>query len=294
MDNKTNNKSGFFKTMIGYLAAMGVGYGAAVGGLYFVQRSLIYYPDNTRPSAPDFGVPEMTAFDLTTEDEIDLLTWYQPPASDGAPVIVYFHGNAGHIGYRGWKIRPYLDAGFGVLLLSWRGYSGNDGSPSEEGLYTDGRAALSFLQSKGIAPDRLVLYGESLGGGVAVELAHNQASSGAPVGALVLEAPFTSLPEVATQHYPWLPVNLLMEDRFESLSKIGDVQSPVLVLHGELDRVVPVDHGWRMAQAAKKPKQGRFYAEAGHNDLYRFEAADSVIGFIEKHVPGRPSETASP
>jgi uncharacterized protein len=294
MENGAKNKFGFLKTMTGYLAALAVGYGAAVGGLYFAQRSLIYYPDQTRPLAPDFGVPEMTAFDLTTEDGINLLTWYHPPASASAPVIVYFHGNAGHIGYRASKIRPYMDAGFGVLLLSWRGYSGNEGSPSEEGLYSDGRAALSFLETEGITPDRMVLYGESLGSAIAVELAHNQAESGTSVGAVVLEAPFTSLPEVATQHYPWLPVSWMMEDRFESLSKIGDVMSPVLVLHGELDNVVPVDQGWRMAEAAKKPKQGRFYAEAGHNDLYEFDAADSVISFIEKYASGQETETISP
>jgi len=193
-------------------------------------------------------------------------------------VLVYLHGNAGSLAHRASKVWPYLDRGWGVLLVAWRGYSGNPGRPTEEGLYRDGRAAVGFLDRQGIAPNRIVLYGESLGSGVAVQLATERTP-----GALVLEAPFSSLVDAGAAHYPIFPVRWVVRDRFDSLAKIGAARAPVLVMHGERDQVVPVGLGRRLLDAAREPKQGVFVPQAGHNDLYDFGAAEAVIAFVDRY-----------
>ncbi len=259
------------------LAVGFITYGALVGALSVFQRHLMYFPDTDKPSPADFGVPEMVEVTLKTKDGLDLLAWYRAPQSDALPVILYFHGNAGHIGFRAAKVRPYIDAGFGVLLVSYRGYAGNPGKPTEEGLYQDGRAAVAFVAGEGIAARRTVFYGESLGSGVAVQLA----TEGAP-GAVVLEAPFTSAADIAASHYPFVPVRYLLWDRFASMDKIAGVKAPLFFLHGERDRIVPIGHGRKLFDAASEPKSAAYFAEAGHNDLYMYGAAEAVIGFIRK------------
>lgn len=251
------------------------GYATLAGAMYFGQRRLLYFPDATVPEPASWGVPEMTAVRADTADGLSLLAWYGPPADDDKPTLVYLHGNGGHIGYRGGKVRPYLDAGYGVLLLSWRGYSGNPGSPTEDGLYHDGRAALSFLAAAGVPPSRIVLYGESLGSAVAVQMATEQS-----VAALVLESPFTSTADVAASHYWFMPVQYMVLDRFETKEKIARVGAPVFIVHGEEDRIVPADHGRALFAAASEPKEARFIPAAGHNDIYDFGAADAVIDFL--------------
>jgi hypothetical protein len=260
-----------------FFAVALAGYAALAGAMYFGQRRLLYFPDPTLPKPASWGVPEMTAVQVDTADGLSLLAWYRPPADNDKPTLAFFHGNAGHIGYRGGKMRPYLDAGFGVLLLAWRGYSGNPGSPTEEGLYHDGRAALSFLAQAGGPPSRIVLYGESLGSAVAVQLATEQS-----VAAVVLEAPFTSTADVAASHYWFMPVQYMVLDRFETKGKIARVGAPLFIIHGEEDRVVPADHGRALFAAASEPKEARFIPAAGHNDIYEFGAADAVIDFLDR------------
>lgn len=265
---------------------LGIGaalYIALLAFLYFFQRSLIYHPDTTRPVPAHWGVADMSAVTLTATDGQSLLAWWKPPESAEQPVLVFFHGNAGHIGYRGTKIRSYLDSGFGVLLLSWRGYSGNDGKPSEAGLYLDGKAALSFLDAQGVPEEKRVFYGESLGSGVAVELA-----SRGHGGALVLEAPFTSLSAVAASHYPIFPVRWLIWDHFDSVKKIGGIALPILLIHGERDRVVPVKFGRKLLEAANQPKQGIFVPQASHNDLYSYGVASAVRRYLVRKYGGKP------
>ncbi|MEE8279172.1 MAG: alpha/beta hydrolase, partial [Alphaproteobacteria bacterium] len=229
-------------------------YGALVGGLFLVQRQLMYFPDTRTPEPARAGVPEMREVALTTEDGLRLMAWYRPAQTPDGPVIVFFHGNAGNIGNRGAKIRPFIVAGFGVMLLSYRGYGGNPGSPTEEGLNRDGRAALEFLSNNGVPSRRAVLYGESLGSGVAVEMATER-----PVGGVVLEAPFTSVADVAASQFFFVPARYLVRDRFDSLSKIDAIGAPLLILHGERDRTIPVRYGRRLFAAARQPKKSLFY-----------------------------------
>ncbi len=251
-------------------------YGGMTGALYLLQRRLLYHPGLTRPVLGDLallGVHEVT---LTTSDGLSLFSWYLPPGA-GRPLIVHFHGNGGHIGYRTERLRRLAREGYGVMLAEYRGYAGNPGTPSESGLYADATAALDFIAGEGIAPDRIVLWGESLGSGVAVELATRRR-----VAAVVLEAPFTSVAAAAQYHYRLIPAAMLVRDRFDSLSRIGRVNAPLLILHGERDRIVPVSHGRTLFDAAAPPKEGWFAAEAGHQNLAQFGALDAAIAFIDR------------
>lgn len=271
------------RLLVGGLAAILLVYAFLVGGLYLAQRSLLYLPDRTRPQLgplAELGYREIT---LTTEDGLSLLSWYRPP-HDGAPVVAYFHGNGGHLGYRGNRMMRFAQAGLGVLLLEYRGYGGNPGMPSETGFYADAAAALDFLtRQQGIPANRLVLYGESLGSGVAAHMA-----AGREIAALILEAPFTRLADPAAYHYPYVPVSLLLRDRFDSLAAIGQVNAPILVLHGERDRVVPARFGHALFAAAPEPKEGWFPPEGGHEDLARFGGLDIVLDFINRRVGFQP------
>jgi len=253
-------------------------YGVFVTGLYVFQRQLLYFPDRLRPELGDLaalGVREVT---LKTADGLSLLSWYLP-SRDGRSVIAYFHGNGGHIGYRAERLRLFAHAGYGVLMVEYRGYGGNAGAPTEPGLLTDGVAALDFLADEGITANRLVLYGESLGSGIAVPLAAQRTVAG-----LILEASFTSVAEVAQYHYSFIPAAALVRDRFDSLTRIGQVKSPILVLHGERDRVVPLRFGRGLFDAAPEPKEFWIAPQAGHENLVRYGAFGAVLDFLQRRV----------
>lgn len=263
------------RTMISFAITGALIYVSVVGGLAVLQRDLLFRPSGLPASPAAAAVPEMRPVAVRTADALEIVGWYAPPPSPGRPVVVLYHGNAGHLGMRAFKARAFLDAGFGVWLAGYRGYGGNPGSPSEEGLYADARAALDHLAAGGIGGERVVLYGESLGTGVAVQMATER-----PVGAVVLEAPYTTIPDVAAGIYPFAPVHLLARDRFDSIAKISRIGAPLLVLHGERDRVVPIDLGRRLFEAAVSPKRGVFLPQPGHNDLYDWGALEHVLGFL--------------
>ena len=252
------------------------------------QRSLTYYPDRTRPTPSESGVPELAPVTLETEDGLSLLAWHAPPRAEGARSLIYFHGNAGHIGMRGFKVRAYLNAGLGVLLTTWRGYSGNPGTPTEDGLYADGRAARAFLRARGCGDDQQILYGESLGTGVAVHLARESSPA-----ALVLEAPYSSVVDIASGRFPLLPVGPLIADRFDSAAKIGRVAAPLLIVHGERDRTIPVRLARKLFKRAREPKEGVFIPEADHADLPEFGLPTYVLEFLARHGLVPATGTAS-
>ncbi len=254
------------------VAMMAVVYGGLVAGSYAIQRKLIYFPDRSRPDPAKFDAAHFEEIVVRTEDELDLLSWYVPPAHEDAPVLVYLHGNSGHIGPRAPKLTPYLEAGFGALLVGYRGYGGNPGDPTEEGLYRDGDAAIAWLKERGFDLESLVLYGESLGTGVAAELATRHAAR-----ALILEAPFTSLPDAGAHAYPFLPVKQLTWDQFDTLGKIGRIAMPVMVLHGEADRVVPPHMGRAVFEAAPQPKHSHFIPDFGHEEMVDLGAPEQVL-----------------
>jgi fermentation-respiration switch protein FrsA (DUF1100 family) len=176
-----------------------------------------------------------------------------------------------------------LDAGFGLFLAEYRGYGGNAGKPDEEGLTADARAVMSYLAENGIAPSRLIVFGESLGGGPAVKMAVE-----VPVVGLVLESPYTSIADVAQAHYWYLPARWLVLDRWDSAGRISALRAPLLIIHGENDRVVPIRFGRRLFDLAPEPKQALFVPGAGHNDLFdHTEVIDAIMAFVQDRVPAR-------
>ncbi|MBT5415925.1 MAG: alpha/beta hydrolase [Rhodospirillaceae bacterium] len=269
-----------FRRVINLLLVLAGIYGLIVAGMYFGQRKLMYVAGDERPFRSAYGAEDAEAVSLRTADGLELLAWYWPALSEDGFTVVYLHGNAGHIGNRVEKARPYLAAGLGALLVEWRGYAGNPGSPTEEGFAADARAALAFLEGRGIRDGRMLLYGESIGSGPAVRLAVERAAENRTVGAVVLEAPFTSAAAVAQAHYPWLPAYWLVRDRHDSLAWIDRIGAPLLILHGALDRVVPARMGRALHEAALEPKRIRIWPEAGHNDLYEHGAAETVLDFL--------------
>lgn len=269
---------------LGLAALLLVGLAALWAG----QDRLIYFPDRSRPDASAVSLPGLIEEEIVTEDGLRLLAWRVPPARSDGPVLLYLHGNGGNLGHRAGRVRAIAARGWGLLMVEWRGYGGNPGRPSEDGLQRDARAGLARLAALGARADRIVLYGESLGTGVAVRLA-----SEAPgrVAALVLESPYTSLKDLAALHYPVLPARLLLRDGHDSRSRIGAVAAPILILAGGRDRLVPAAMGRSLAAAA--PRAEIWEApEGGHEDLAFHGAFDAVAVFLAR-TPGARAEAGA-
>ncbi len=252
-------------------------YVSIVGGLYSAQRDMIYFTRDTKPNiAPyeEFGVLQV---ETINSDKIKLTGWFLPPQKN-LPVIIFFHGNASSIGYSIYKAMPYAEKGYGFLLASYRGYDSNDGSPSEDGFYSDARSWVKKLNSLKVNSDNIILYGESIGTGVAVQMATEFPN----IKALVLESPYTSLPDVAARRYPFVPVKLLMKDKFDSLSKIKNIQSPFFVIQGAEDRLIPPEISQELFDAANKPKEILRLEGYGHNNMPEELKYLNVIKFLEE------------
>ncbi len=223
--------------------------------MYIFQRQLIYFPAQQKPKMEDYHANDMRLVLLYTSDNLVLNAWYKPAINQHATLL-------------------YL--GLGILLVEYRGYGGNPGSPSEQGLYEDGRAGLRFLQQQGVQFAQLALYGESIGTGVATQLATEH-----PVCAVVLQSPFTSLADVARSHYPWLMVKPW--DRFDSLKRIAAIHAPLLILHGKKDQIVPYGEAVTLFSHALEPKKMVHYEHGTHNNLWdEHDFAKHVIYFINQ------------
>lgn len=270
------------------LAALAA-YALLNGAMYVNQRALLFRaPPAPAPTPETSGHPYFKNVEYPSTGGVVLHGWFSPPSGDGRPFIVYFQGNAGHIAGRAGKGEEWINRGHGVLFAGYRGYGDSTGSPDEKGLYDDAEAALAFLAERGADKNGMVFYGESLGTGVATELAVRRARAGRPARALILEAPFTSIVKAAGQIYPWLPVTLLARDRFETLEKIAHIEAPLMVLHGKLDRVVPFSHGVEVYEAAAEPKVHAWFPAARHRDVYDFGAKTAVAEFLEGLNSGNP------
>lgn len=241
-------------------------YLVAVALIFAFQRQLQYFPTNRAPSPADAGFADATEQVLTAADGTCILLWHAP-APEGAPTILFFQGNGGEIADRADRWAAYRAAGFGTAFLSWRGYGGAEGSPGEAGFHMDADAALAWLLAQGIPAGDIALVGESLGTGVAVRLAADQPAS-APVGAVVLEAPYTSAADIAARRYPWAPVRWLMLDQYRSIDRIKAVKAPVFIFHGDADRTIPFDLGLALFEAAPAPKEFLPAAGRGHEAIY--------------------------
>jgi fermentation-respiration switch protein FrsA (DUF1100 family) len=248
---------------------------------YLLQRSFLYFPMGAAGTPAAAGLKGFDAVALETSDRLKLVAWYRAPPDQAAAVVVLFHGNAGSIADRAFKAEVFAQAGFGVLLVEYRGYGGNPGAPSEAGFYADARAAADFLARQGVARWRWVLYGESIGGGPAVHLAQELAADGkGAAGGVILEAAFASTAAVAGAHYWFLPVRLIVRDRYENAEKIAEISAPVLILHGARDEIVPAGHARRLFERAREPKTLAIVPDLGHNDLWGAQAVEAVLKFL--------------
>lgn len=264
------------------LVTIVIGYACVLVVTYLNQRSLMYVPYQIFPNPALIGVGDMQEISVVTKDQIKLRALYRAPALSDKPVIVQFHGNGGSIAIRGDRARYYIDHGFGYMLAEYRGYAGNPGKPSERGLYEDARAYIQWLmKDQGLAQNRIVLYGESLGTGIAAQMALEFPN----IRALVLEAPYTSMQSLAQSHMFWLPAYWLVKDRYSNIDKVGQIKAPILVLHGQKDSVVPFHHGAAVFQKIKSEKRFEIFTAGNHVDLYSHGAGEKVRDFLAAHQP---------
>lgn len=255
----------------------GLIYVLAVAGATLLQRSMIYNPP--APEAPPTVADLPARLErIETADHQQLVAWWSPPRP-GKPVVLFFNGNGGRLAPLQWRMRKLAAGGVGMLAVAYRGYSGSTGSPSEAGLNEDALAAYGWLAKRYGAQD-IIVHGFSLGTGVAVHLAAER-----PVRALVLEAPYTSMVEVAAERTPWVPVKLLLWDRFQSNRWIEHVHAPVLIAHGDHDSVIPFAMGQRLFQLAPGPKVFVRMRGSDHSTMVRDGLYDRMWSFIADPPP---------
>lgn len=248
--------------------------------IFQMQRGMMYFPGKSQLRPGDVSANGMEVISVwPAHANFGIEGWYQAPSEPSKPVIVYFHGNAMTIPSAYSRVEPFLNAGYGVLLAEYRGYNGNLGKPTEKGLYADADAYTAWLKTTaGIPENRIIFYGLSLGTGVAVD----QAVKNPDTAAIILEAPYTSLVDVARRHYFYLPVDLMMLDRYPSKKRIARAKIPLLVLHGERDTTVPVAQGIALYELAGEPKTLKTYPDAGHNDLPAHGSIRDALEFLDK------------
>ena len=226
--------------------------------LFFYQRNLLYHPNENNYSGDQLTV-DIKEVKITTQDNIELLAWYHEKNLKDYKTILYFHGNAGSLENRIHKLNHFKNLDINFLIIAWRGFSGNEGKPSEKGLYEDGESAVKWLLNKGIEEKNIILYGESLGTGIATHISQNKNFAG-----VILETPFTSMADVAKTFYPYIPVSLVLKDKFENKKKMKNISSPILVMHGELDQIVPFRMGEKIYKIANTTKYSYFTKYDNH------------------------------
>lgn len=263
-------------TSLRWIAVCLVLYVVAVAALYTFQRALLYpIPQTVRTPPAAAGFPEADEVIATTGDGERVILWHVPPKAD-RPVVIFFHGNGEVLAWRVPRFRALTADGTGLVALSFRGYAGSTGKPTERALLEDGAAAYDFAAAR-YSPSRIVPWGYSLGSGVAVALAAKR-----PVGAVVLEAPYTSIVDVAAAVYPLFPVRWLMHDRFHSDRLIGELAAPLLVLHGEKDSVIAAAFGRRLYALAPEPKRFVAFENGTHINLDEQGALRIAQDFLDE------------
>jgi fermentation-respiration switch protein FrsA (DUF1100 family) len=248
--------------MVKVIVVVVLGWASIALAAYLGQRRLMYFPDRSRVSPAAAGLLSVAERVLNTPDGERVLAWYGKAEPD-KPTLLYFHGNGGSLFARAERVRRFMGVGWGVYMMTYRGYGGSSGRPSEAANLADARLAYEDVLAQGVPAARLVLYGESLGTGIAARLATER-----PAAGLVLEAPFTSAVAVGALAYPFLPVSLLLTDRYETRAYITSVRMPLLILHGERDRTIPVAMGRELFRLASAPKRLAVFPNGGHTDLY--------------------------
>ena len=241
---------------------------------YLFQRNLLYHPGENNYFGDDLIVP-VEKVKIKTQDDIELLGWHHNKDYKKYKTILFFHGNAGSLENRIHKINHFKNMKVNFLIIAWRGFSGNNGKPTEKGLYEDARSAVAWLNSKGIKEKNIVIYGESLGTGIATEIAQNKNFAG-----IILESPFTSMIDAGKDKYPYLPVKLLLKDKYESDKKIKNINSPILIMHGKVDNIVPFYMGKKLFEIANEPKYSYFSEYDDHMMEYNKNLLKALKDFL--------------
>jgi fermentation-respiration switch protein FrsA (DUF1100 family) len=244
--------------------------------VYFYQRNLLYHPseNNYLNDKITFNYEEIF---IETDKKIKLKSWFIKKDLDKFKTILIFHGNAGNLFNRVYKLNELNKLDVNILLISWRGFSGNKGKPTEKNLYHDAEEAVKWLNNRGAISKNIILYGESLGTGVATELGTSNA-----FGGIILESPFTSIANAAKIYYPYLPVNIILKDRYNSISKIKNITTPILIMHGRKDNIVPQKMGLELYEKANQPKFSYFPENDDHMMEYNDNLLNSIKLFINK------------
>jgi len=265
-------KKNFFLSIITFILLI---YLSVLVYLFFFQRNLLYLPNENNYSGDKIKV-DIEEVQIKTSDNINLLGWFHKKDLNKFKTIVYFHGNAGKLENRIHKLNHFKDMDINFLIISWRGFSENSGKPTEQGLYKDGKSAIDWLKNMGLDDKDIILYGESLGTGIAIEIAQNKNFAG-----LILETPFTSMIDAAKNVYPYIPVGLLLKDRYENDKKIKNINIPLLVMHGEEDQIIPFKMGKKIYEIANKPKYSYFTKYDNHMMEYDEKLVFALTSFIK-------------
>ena len=235
----------------------------------------MYHPSENNYSNDQLTV-QIEKIKVDTNDGIELLGWYHKKDINRYKTILFFHGNAGSLENRIHKLNHFKEMDVNFLIIAWRGFSGNKGKPSEKGLYEDGKSAINWLLKKGVKEENIIIYGESLGTGVATHLSQKRKFAG-----IILETPFTSMIDAAKKFYPYIPVSLLLKDKFNIKDKIKNVTVPVLVMHGESDQIVPFFMGKKIYEVANEPKYSYFTKHDNHMMEYDENLVKALNSFLK-------------
>ena len=244
--------------------------------VYFYQRNLLYHPseNNYLNDKITFNYEEIF---IETDKKIKLKSWFIKKDLDKFKTILIFHGNAGNLFNRVYKVNELNKLDVNILLISWRGFSGNKGKPTEKNLYRDADEAVKWLNNQGVISKNIILYGESLGTGVATELGTSNA-----FGGIILESPFTSIANAAKIYYPYLPVSIILKDRYDSIGKIKNINTPIFIMHGKMDNIVPQQMGLELFEKANNPKYSYFPEDDDHMMNYNKQLLNEIKLFINK------------
>jgi fermentation-respiration switch protein FrsA (DUF1100 family) len=241
------------------------------------QRSLLYHPQYDTPPPSRYGMPDhVNEVTIESNNKTRIAAWYAP-AKEGKHTFIYFHGNGGHLGYNFERYKVLLANDYGLLAIDYQGYGKSEGSPTEVNLTADAVASVEFLKSKNIAEKDIILYGQSLGSGLAVKMAKKY-----DVALLALEAPYSTIADVAAGIYPMLPVKLLLIDTFDSMAIIADVNTPFIRFHGKKDNVVPIEFGNKLFAKAREPKKDIILENTGHNNHNMTVNLGHMEAFLKK------------
>ena len=257
-----------------FVVLVSIGYLVGLVVLFFTQRTYIFPIPQTARTAPDAaGFPEAEEHILTTADGERVIVWHVPAKPDH-PVVIYFPGNGDFLAARVGRLRAITSDGAGLVALSYRGYAGSSGKPSERGLLQDAAAAYTFTAAR-YSADRIVVWGFSLGSGVAVAVAADH-----PVGQVILEAPYTSIADIAATVFRFMPARWLTRDPFRSDQRVARISAPVLIMHGAKDSVIALSFGEQLFALANEPKQFVRFPEGGHDNLDNYGAMETARKFI--------------